>query len=56
MLGVEGCLTAAALRWQDEATPLHRSAAKDRVEVARALLEAGADKEAKDKVRHGRVC
>ena len=48
-------LTAAALSWQDCRTPLHFAGIAGHVEVARALLEAGADTEAKEKVRDSRV-
>ena len=45
----------AALRWQDGRTPLHVAGHVGHLAVARTLLEAGADKEAKDKVRDSRV-
>ena len=39
---------------QDGLTALHAAAAKDHTAVVRLLLEAGADTEAKDKVKGGR--
>ena len=36
--------------WQDGETPLHRAAYNNRLEVAQALIAAGANLEAKDEV------
>ncbi len=44
------CLTAPSL--QNGYTPLSRAASKGHIEAIRALVELGADLEAKDKVRH----
>lgn len=52
---VRGVVCGAALRpcggAQDGCTPLLRAAQNGQLEVVRLLLERGADKEAKDKVR-----
>eukprot|EP00961_Rhodomonas_salina_P138373 1861219-Rhodomonas_salina.1 len=52
---IEGVRSGRArlLQRQYGCTPLHEAAVKGHAEAARALMEAGADKEAKNKVGYG---